>query len=99
MAHVGGSGEGNQRRPKKRLRALAEFILGAGQQPYASIISVVCEAFNCTPDLAVKQDMVLVREILDTRLAETAKAQHNSDVEKMTEDQTKLWLELMEALN
>ena len=43
--------------------------------------------------------MVLVLEVLEARMAEAAKAQHNSDVEKMTEDQTKLWMELMESLN
>ncbi len=99
MAAGSGPREGNQRRPKKRLKALAEFILGGGQQPYASIISVVCESFDCTPLEAVEQDMVLVREILDVRMAEAAKNQHNSDVQKMTEGQTEFWLELMEALN
>ena len=60
---------------------------------------MVCEAFNCTPDLAANQDMVLVREILEYRMIEGAKAQHNEDATKMTDEQTKLWLELLEALN
>ncbi len=107
MADVGGPGQGNECRPKKRLKALTEFVLSGGlddntippPQPVESIISVVCETFNCTPDVAIKQDMTLVRKILDVRVLEAAKAQHNSDVKKMTEDQTKLWMEAMESLN
>ena len=99
MAVIGGQRQGNQRCPKKRLKALAEFVLGEGQQPKASLISVVCEAFNCTPTEAVKQDPALVREILEVRLIESAKDQHNEDVTKMTDAQTKLWFEAMEALN
>ena len=99
MAAWSGTRKGNQRRPKKRLKALAEFILCGGPQPYASIISAVCEAFNCTPTEALKQDLVRVREVLDGRMAEAAKAQHNADVQKMSEGQAEFWLELMEALN
>tara|TARA_Y100000310_G_scaffold284469_1_gene307248 strand:+ start:659 stop:862 length:204 start_codon:yes stop_codon:yes gene_type:complete len=64
-----------------------------------SLISVVCEAFNCTPDVAMTQDMALVRRILDVRMMEAAKAQHNQDASKMTEAQTALWMESMESLN
>ena len=65
----------------------------------ASMISVVCEAFTCTPDRAMEQDMKLVREILEARTLEAAKDQHNSDVQKMSEGQLKLWLEAMESLS
>ena len=99
MADVCRAGQGNFGRAKKRLKALTEYILGEGPQPIESVISVVCEAFHCTPDIAVKQDMTLVRKILDVRMIEGAKAQHNADVEKMTEEQTKLWMEAMESLN
>lgn len=63
------------------------------------IISVVCEAFGCTPDVAVKQDMALVRKILDVRMMEAARSQHNQDAAGMSEEQTKLWMEAMSALN
>ena len=43
--------------------------------------------------------MALVRRILDVRLMESAKSQHNQDASKMTETQTELWMEAMEALN
>lgn len=98
MAVVGNRGHGNLSRQKKRLKALAEYVLGEGQPP-ESLISIVCETFGCTPDVAVKQDMALVRRILDVRLMESAKAQHNEDVAKMSEAQTAIWMEAMEALN
>jgi len=49
--------------------------------------------------VAVTQDMALVRRILDVRMMEGAKAQHNQDASKMSEAQTELWMEAMEALN
>jgi len=45
------------------------------------------------------QDMAVVRRILDARMMESAKAQHNQDASKMTEPQTALWMESMEAVN
>ena len=99
MVVVSGSGHGNLRRTKKRLKALAEFILGDGHQPAESLISIVCESFSCTPDIAVTQDMALVRRIWEVRLMESAKTQHQGDVTKMTEAETALWMEAMEALN
>ena len=71
----------------------------AGHQPDDSLISIVCEAFNCPPDVAMRQDMRLVRRILEVRIMESAKAQHNEDAAKMTEVQTALWMEAMTALN
>ena len=99
MGAVSGPGQGDDSHPKKRLKALTEFILGEGLQPPESLISIVCEAFGCTPDVAVTQDMALVRRILDVRMMEGAKAQHNQDASKMSEAQTELWMEAMEALN
>ena len=63
------------------------------------LIGVVCEAFNCTPDVAEKQDMRKVARILEARLLDSAKAQHNEDASKMTEAQTALWIEAMGYLN
>ena len=63
------------------------------------LIGVVCEAFNCTPDVAEKQDMRKVARILEARLLDSAKAQHNEDAAKMTEAQTTLWIEAMGYLN
>jgi len=64
-----------------------------------SIIGVICEAFNCPPDVAMAQDLRVVRKILDARTLEAAKAQHNEDVTKMSEAQTTLWTEAIEAAN
>jgi len=99
VAVASGSGEGNSGNQKKRLKALAEYVLGEGQQPYESTIGVICEAFNCTPDVAMVQDIALVRRILEARMLEQAKDQHNADNTKMTEAQTKLWMDAMESLN
>ena len=99
MARISGEGARNQRRTKKRLKALAEFVIGEGQQPYESIISAICEAFTCTPDVALVQDLALCRRIFDSRTLEAAKAQHNEDATKMTAHQTQLWMEAMDAAN
>jgi len=45
------------------------------------------------------QDIALVRRILEARMLEQAKDQHNADNTKMTEAQTKLWMDAMESLN
>jgi hypothetical protein len=76
-----------------------EFVIGEGHQPIESLISNVCEAFTCTPDVAVEQDMAMVRRILDYRLLAAAKSQHNEDSTKMTESMTSLWMEALEAVN
>ena len=38
---------------------------------------MVCEEFGCTPDIAVRQDLVLVRRILDYRAAMLAREKFN----------------------
>ena len=63
------------------------------------MISVICESFACTPDVAVEQDFPLCRRILDYRAIEAAKAQHNQDAAQMTPEQTAFWMECMAALN
>lgn len=40
-------------------------------------MSVVCEEFGCTPDIAMRQDLVVVRRILDYRAAMMAKEKFN----------------------
>ena len=99
MADASGQGEGNHSHPKKRLKALAEYVLGEGQQPIEAILSVVREAFNCRPSEAMGEDMALISRILEARMLDNAKTQHNEDATKLTEAQMKLWLEAMEAVN
>ncbi len=43
-----------------------------GPQPYEGILSVVCDAFHCAPDVAERQSWRTVKAILDYRLAEAA---------------------------
>jgi hypothetical protein len=83
---------------KKRIKALAEFILHDGPQPPEALLSVICEAFNCTPAEALEQDPQTVYPILEYRLAEAAKRQHKTDVSKMTEGMARLWKEMHKAL-
>ena len=59
---------------------------------------MVCEAFNCTPDVALKQDWGLVCHILEYRMAQSAKAQFNSDASKMTDAQTESWNAITQAM-
>lgn len=57
-----------------------------GPQPYEGILSEVCSAFGCPPDVAGRQDWALVQAILDYRQAREAIALFNrgrSGVEEM----------------
>ena len=67
--------------------------------PDEGLVSTVCEAFNCTPDVALKQDFKLVRAILDYRMAESSKRVFNSDASKMSPEQVRMWKKLKEAFN
>lgn len=58
---------------------------------------MVCEAFNCPPDVAKRQDWADVRAILDYRIAAAAKDQHNRKIEDMTPEMVKIWREMIEA--
>ena len=80
---------------KKRLRAVAFYVIGDGHQPYEGMLSEICKAFNCTPDVAERQDLRQVMAIMDYRMAESAKDQHNQDASKMTPPMTKLWVEMI----
>lgn len=43
-----------------------------GPQPYEGYLSVVCEAFGCTPDIAERQHQPTVHRILEYRAARQA---------------------------
>ena len=62
------------------------------------MVSIVCEAFGCPPDVALRQDWRLVKGILEYRLAESAKRQHNVDATKLSEAQVNLWGQMCAAL-
>ena len=62
------------------------------------MVSIVCEAFGCPPDVALRQDWRLVKGILEYRLAESAKRQHNIDATKLTKAQVDFWEEMCAAL-
>jgi hypothetical protein len=84
---------------KKRLKAVALHLVGDGPQPPEGILSIVCDAFGCTPDVARRQDWDDVKSILDYRLAVAAKDQHNRKVEEMTPEMVRIWKEMIEAAN
>ena len=73
-------------------------MLAQGPQPVEAMISTVCHAFQCPPDVSLRQDFALVVAILDYRTAMAAKEQHNSDATKMTEDQVRIWQTMAEAM-
>lgn len=91
MAHSAIPGNRDRGGSKKRLAALGAHLLRQGPQPPEVMIGIVCDAFNCTPDVALRQDMAMVTAILEARLAESARAQHNQDVSKMTPAQVRIW--------
>lgn len=59
-------------------------------------MSVICEAFGCSPSEALRQDWALVRAVLDYRAMEAAKDQHKRDVTSLTQGQANLWIEMVE---
>jgi hypothetical protein len=62
------------------------------------ILSIVCEAFGCLPSQAAKEEWSVVRDILEYRLINSAKDQHNRDASQMTPDQINIWREMAEAV-
>ena len=62
------------------------------------MISIVCEAFGCLPSQVMDEDWQLVHNILDYRLLNSAKDQHNQDASKMHPSQIALWKEMVEAV-
>ncbi len=49
-----------------------------GPQPYEALVSEVCSAFGCTPREAERQDIQMVRAVLDYRNAKAAVEMFNS---------------------
>ena len=58
------------------------------------MLDIICQAFHCTPDEAVKLDPQRTFAVLPARAAMAAKEQHNANVAGMTPDQMELWHEL-----
>ena len=58
---------------------------------------MVCEAFNCPPDVALRQDFATVQAILEYRTLQAAKEQHNRDVTQLTPGMSALWQEMLQA--
>ena len=67
--------------------------------PDEGLISIICDMFGCTPDVAIKQNYKTVRAIMDYKMAEQAKEVFNSDASKMTPSQVRMWKQLNEAQN
>ena len=63
------------------------------------MISIICEAFNCTPKEAMEQDPKLVFGILDYRMAQNVRRQFNEDASKMSQEEVKFMKKLQEALD
>ena len=80
----GGQPGGDGGTAKKRLGAVGDFLIGYrvssddfkelrfGPQPFEGTVSDVCEAFGCTPDVALRQDARLVNQILEYRSVKAA---------------------------
>tara|TARA_R110000744_G_scaffold191924_2_gene311095 strand:- start:90 stop:290 length:201 start_codon:yes stop_codon:yes gene_type:complete len=62
------------------------------------VISVICEAFSCTPDIAVQQNPRMVRSVLEYRMAEQSIGQFNEDASKMSPSQVKMMKKLREHI-
>jgi hypothetical protein len=62
------------------------------------VISIICEAFSCTPDVAMQQNPQMVREVLEYRMAEATVEQFNDDASKMTPEMVKMMKVLQENL-
>lgn len=73
-------------------------MLGDGRQPHEAMISEICEAFGCTPDVAEQQDEGAVRAIMDYRALKTAKAQHNQKDTTMSPELIPLWMEVIKMI-
>ena len=47
-------------------------VIRYGPLPYSGLLSTVCEAFECAPDVAERQDYETVRDVLEYRAAREA---------------------------
>ena len=71
--------------------------MGDGPQPPEAVLSVICDAFGCTPNEAKAMDWMDVKGILDFRLAASAKDQHNRKVDEMSPAQVNMMTEMIKA--
>jgi len=59
---------------------------------------VICEAFGCLPSQVENEDWTTIRNIMEYRMLNSAKTQHNDDASKMTPEQIEAWREMVEAV-
>lgn len=59
---------------------------------------MICEAFGCLPSQVLKEDWATIRDIMEYRMLNSAKAQHNQDASQMTPEQIEAWREMVEAV-
>ena len=83
---------------KKRLIALGLEIIAGGNQTAPSIISNICEAFQCTPDVALEQDPLVVMAVLDYRTMHAAKDAFNKKATDMPESLSRKWAEVTQLM-
>ena len=62
------------------------------------MLSVLCEAFHCTPPEALELDPRLVYPVMEYRLLESAKDQQHQDASKMTEAQIRFMSDVVEIM-
>ena len=92
---------GERDRTGKRLYAIGEYVFdGSGEvpQPPDAAISELCASFGCLPDEALRQDARLMYSIMEYRTLQAAKAQHNEDATKLTQQQAQLMSEVAKIL-
>jgi len=59
---------------------------------------VMCEAFGCLPSQVLAEEWATIRDIMEYRMLNSAKTQHNDDASKMTPEQIEAWREMVEAV-
>lgn len=96
---AGGGRAGRDRSAtKKRLAALGWHLLAEGPLPPEGILSVLCESFGCTPEVAEELDPVKAFAVLEYRLGASARDQLNRKATDMSSGQANFLLEVGQAL-
>lgn len=86
---------GNRGTEKKRLTTLGVSLFDPeGRAPPEAVIDAICQAFSCAPDVALRQDPILVFSILEHRIGVAAIQQHNRDVTKLSKASAAFLVEL-----
>jgi hypothetical protein len=75
------------------MRALRADIVERKRPTREGLVSTICEAFHCTPDAALRQDMVLVQRVIEYRSASLVNAAKD-DVSGLTPEQIELFQEM-----